>query len=143
MNERFEEMNEYLRRLSVWARHASDQAEAKIREVNTWARQLGELGFLNDTVILGPVILSRGYEPRPGGNDSGQLVQAALYVPRGFGVVYWDSEEYVELYPVVDTLESEALHRLEPFEDREPAIKGLLLPHVEPLLEKLYRRLPQ
>jgi hypothetical protein len=82
MNERFEEIKEYLRRLSVCARHASDEAEAKIRAVNTWVCQLGELGFLNDTVILGPVILSRGYEPRPGDNDSGQLVQAALCVPR-------------------------------------------------------------
>ena len=110
-------------------------------EVNRVLGQLGETGFVHETVVLGAVIYYRYYASQPGGNDSGQLVQAALSVAGGIGVVLWDSEEYAELQDVPDGLQVEAQLGFVPFERCEPALQGLLLPQIEPLLQQLRRRL--
>lgn len=49
-------------------------------EVNRLLGQLSKTGFVHETVLLGEIIHQRYYAPRPGGNDSGQLVQAALWL---------------------------------------------------------------
>jgi hypothetical protein len=141
MSETFRDRVAYLRWLSFWVLHAGDQAEAKIAEVNHLIDQLGVTGLLHETVLLGPVLHHRYYAPRPGGSDSSQLAQAALCVPGGFGVVLWDSEDYQELGETAECLESEALMHFCPFEECELALRALLQPHIEPLLERLYRLL--
>ncbi|HEY7427185.1 MAG TPA: hypothetical protein VH682_23325 [Gemmataceae bacterium] len=112
MSERFRNITEYLKWLNFWIRHASDQADAKMREVNHLIRQLSVTGVVHDTVLLGPVIHRRYYAPQAGGSDSSQLAQAALCVPGGLGVILWDSEEYAELCEIAEGLESEAAERL-------------------------------
>jgi hypothetical protein len=141
MSETFRDRVAYLRWLTFWVRHACDQAEAKMGEVNHLIDQLGVTGFLHETVLLGPVIHHRSYAPRPGGSDSVQLAQAALCVPGGFGVILWDSEDYQELRETAEGLESEALLHFRPLGECELALKALLQPHIEPLLGRLYRLL--
>jgi hypothetical protein len=104
--------------------------------------EVAEAGPVNSLSILGPIINHWAYEPRPRGWDSGPLAQAALLVPGGIGVVIWDSEEYAELRRATDGLEAEATARFVPFAACEPAVKGLLLPTIEPLLEQLADKLP-
>jgi len=141
MSKEFDEMVEYLKWLNFWIRHCRDQAEAKMGEVNRLLGQLGETGFVHETVVLGEVIHHRYYAPLSGGNDSGQLVQAALCVPGGLGVVLWDSEEYSQWRDIPEGLEAEARPGFLPFERRDAALKALLLPQIEPLLQQLRRRL--
>ncbi len=134
----FQERLAHIKLMSFWARHAADQADAKMREVNFLLRQLGETGWIHETVILGPILLQRPYAPRPACSDAGQIVQAALCAPDGIGVVLWDGEEYAELKKVPGGPESEARVHLQPFEECEPALKALLLPHIEPLIDRLF-----
>lgn len=141
MSKEFNEMVEHLKWLNFWIGHCRDQAEAKMGEVNRLLGQLGETGFVHETVVLGEVIHHRYYAPQAWGNDSGQLVQVALSVPGGIGVVLWDTEEYAELRDVPDGLKSEARLGFIPFERCESALKALLLPHIEPLLQQLRRHL--
>jgi hypothetical protein len=141
MSDKFRDLTNHLRWLTLWIRHAGDQAEAKMVEVNHLIGQLAATGFLHETVLLGPVIHRRYYAPRPGGSDSGQLAQAALCVPGGFGVVLCDSENYRQLSEMAEGLESEAMLHFRPFRECEPALKALLQPHIEPLLGRLYRLL--
>jgi hypothetical protein len=141
MSDKFRDLTSHLRWLTLWIRHAGDQADARLREVNHLIGQLAVTGFLLETVLLGPVIHRRHYAPRPGGSDSGQVAQAALCVPGGVGVVLWDSEDYCQLRETAEGLESEALLHFRPLGECELALKALLQPHIEPLLGRLYRLL--
>jgi hypothetical protein len=141
MSKEFDEMVEYLKWLNYWIQHCRDQAEAKMGEVNRLLGQLGETGFVHETVVLGEVIHHHYYAPRPGGNDSAQLVQAALCVPGGLGVVLWDSEEYSPWRDIPEGLAAEARLGFFPFELCDTVLKALLLPQIEPLLQQLRRRL--
>jgi len=142
MSKEFDEMVTHLKWLNFWIRHSCDQAEAKMAEVNRLLEQLAETGWVQETVILGAVIHQRYYAPLSGGHDSSQVIQAALCVPGGLGVVLWDSEDYTSLSEIPQGLEAEARLGFRPFERCEPAIKALLLPHLETLLHQLRRRLP-
>ncbi len=55
----FQEMVERLKLLNFWARHAADQADAKMQEINRLLRQLAETGWIHETVILGPILHQR------------------------------------------------------------------------------------
>ncbi len=62
-------------------------------------------------------------------------------MPGGLGVILWDTEEYAELGRVPEGPESEARLHLQPFEKCEPALKALLLPQIEPLIQRLFERM--
>jgi DNA invertase Pin-like site-specific DNA recombinase len=64
-----------------------------------------------------------------------------LPVPDGLGVVLWDSEEYAQWRDIPQGLEAEARSAFLPFEQCDAALKALLLPQIEPLLQPLRRRL--
>jgi hypothetical protein len=70
------------------------------------------------------------------------VIQAALLVPDGIGVVLWDSEQYAALRDLPEGREADEKVLFQPFAECEPAVKGLLLPEIESLLERLYKRLP-
>ena len=126
-----------LRRLTQWIRHVSDQADAKIGAVNELIRDLGGLGWQYGVVILGAVIHEREYEPAPGGHTSTQFVQAAVFVPEGFGVVLWDSDDFVVRRERPGELEAAAARGFISYRSCEPLLRGLLLAQVEPLVTKL------
>jgi hypothetical protein len=133
---RFHIQREDLAQLTLNLRRAQEQAEAKVASVNQLIQQFAATGMLAETVILGDVLQTRAYAPRCGGNSSGQLVQAVLLVPGGFGVSVWDTEEYLEAKHI-NSIASETPVHFVPFSECCPAWKALLLPHVEPLFEKL------
>jgi hypothetical protein len=67
-----------------------------MKELNPSFAELGKTACANRTVILGSVIYHRDYAPPRGVWDVSELVQAALLVPQGVGVVVWDCGEYLE-----------------------------------------------
>jgi hypothetical protein len=83
-------------------RHQFEVAEARLADANDLIEEMNRVGMLPPMVLLGPIIASRQYGPTPGGNISGRVIQAALVVPGGLGVVFWDSDEYAELASVED-----------------------------------------
>ena len=142
MGRDFDDMIEHLKWLTFWIRHCRDQAEAKMREVNHLIWQLGKSGLLHEAVLLGEVVHTRYYTPQPGGHDSGRVAQAAQRVPGGIGAVLWDGEEYARLRDAPGGLGVAAGPGFRPFEQCEPALKALLLPQIEPLLQQLRSLLP-
>jgi hypothetical protein len=141
MSDRFDRMVEFLKWHALWSSHAADQADAKVHTANEFIQRIADSGWLARTAVLGQIILDHSYEPRPGGSDSGQLAQAVLLVPGGFGILLWDSEDYVALREVPEGLEAEAWVMFHPFDECEPALKALLLSQIDPLLAQLCKKL--
>lgn len=142
MSKEFDANIRALRAMNVSIRHKCEQAEAKVQEANSIIRQLGDTGWNESAVFLGPVIACLPYPPNAGRSDTGSVVVAMLHVPLGIGVGNWDSETYYELQAVDQGLESEATLAFTPFAECEPAIKALLFRHIEPLLAQLMQQLP-
>jgi len=113
-------------------------AEARAAGLNNLINDIWQFGLGGQTSLLGPVLQTRNYAPQPGGHDSGQVIQAALLVPRGLGVVVWDSEFYLSLADVPDGLEAAAAMHHVPFEQCCPAWRALLCEHIAPLVQKFF-----
>ena len=82
------------------------------------------------------MVLARMYEVGINRTDSGQVIQAVLTLPGGIGAVYWNSETWFRLDYDYER-EAKALRGAVPYEECEPAIRGLLAPHVAAMIEKL------
>ena len=129
-----------LRNLSLVIRHQAEQAEAKVQQANSLLRELQRIRVIRETVVLGPVLFVRSYAPTPGGNDTGEVVQAALCMEDGVGAAFWDTELFSELSQIVNGLESEVSSAFVPFERCEPSVRAALLPYIEPLVGEVWRR---
>lgn len=130
-----------LGQLSLSLRAQLDQAEAHVPNINALFARLAEVDRLNETIILGLVIYEGHYNILTGPHEMGQVVQAALMVPQGFGVICWDSAEYLIFRKNPPRTVAELLLRFVAFETCPPAIKTLLLPQVHPLLAQFLGRL--
>lgn len=140
MSKEIDEVFAQLGWLYFWARHCCAQADAKMAEVNRLIRQLAGAGFLPEMVVLGEVIHSRYHPPAAHEDEPVRVAQAVLCVPDGIGVVLWGAEEYARLCATPEGLKREAHAGFRPSERCEPALRALLLPHVESLLQGLGRR---
>ena len=125
-----------LKSLNLEIRRRLELAELRVGSANLLLAQLAVTQLANDRIFLGDVILERAYSVRSDPSGSGQVIQAAISIQGGFGAVFWDSEDFYELsgQPM---FESEAMMRRVPFSQCGPAIKGLLLGQLEPLLGEL------
>ncbi len=141
MPRRFQDRIDELRQLNIKLRSQLEQAETFIPELNRQIKQLANLQFAGDTVILGQVVYERHYAARSGPMDSSQVLQAALLAPGGIGVVLWDQAEYLAFRSVPEPRQSDVTIRFVSFEECEPAVRGLILPQVEPLMQRLYQLL--
>lgn len=130
-----------LRNLCLVIRHQAEQAEAKVQQANALLRELRRNRVVSETVVMGPVLFTRRYPPTPGGNDTGEVVQAALCMDEGVGAAFWDTELFSELSQIVDGLESEVSSAFVPSERCEPSVRAALLPHIEPLVGELWQRM--
>ena len=135
MNERLRSEIEFLKALSVEIHRRAEVAELIVEQALPALNQLAAVQLTNRRLILGPVVLRRPYEVQREPAESGQVIQAALALPQGFGCVVWDSEDLAALEDTAQ--EYEAQFRFKPVADCSPAIKALLLPHLETLLAKL------
>ena len=140
MSKEVEEALARLGWLHFWARHCCAQADAKLAEANRLIRQLAGGGFVQEAVILGEVIHPRYSPPAAHEDEPARVAQAALCVPGGIGVVLWGAGAYARLCATPEGLRREARAGFRPFEQCEPALRALLLPHVEALLHGLGRR---
>lgn len=128
-----------LKSLNLEIRQRLELAEARAETANLLLTQLAVTELMNDQIFLGAVILQRPYSVHFD-TGSGQIVQAALSVNGGFGAIFWDSDEFTAL-DGAPQFESEATLKLISFGQCGPAIKALLLPQLEPLLDRLLRAL--
>jgi len=115
---------------------AREEAESTIARIQPQLVELAKSGLLPREVLLGTTI-QRPYDADQGPHDSGQIVQAALLLPEGFGVCLWDTEEYVRAEQGAEGLEKESRNRFQPFERCSTADKILVGRNAEDLFEDL------
>lgn len=133
---------ERLRMLNLVLRLRLEQAEARIPGINDLIQQLFAIELLPETALLGLVIFERHYSAQTGPQDSSQVLQAAILIPGGLGVVCWDSEDYLAFRNHLPENLQELFLKFVPFDRCGSAVKALLLPQVEPLMERLMTRFP-
>jgi hypothetical protein len=136
----FNDYLEQLKNLNVETRRALERAELQIGSANQQLALLNATGLFSDQIVLGDLLLQRNYSARFGAKSDGQIIQAALALPGGFGAIFWDSEEFAALHQAPE-LESEAFLRFTPFDELPPAIKALLVTRIEPVLGEVLRRI--
>lgn len=114
-----------------------DQVEARVPDINNAIGELAKMLVLKETAVLGLVIYEGHYSDHPGSAKSTNVVQAALMIPKGFGVIWWEAKEYLAYRKSPPTSESDCQFRFVPFLECPSAIRTLLLPQVHPLLVML------
>ena len=133
------ELIQQLQDLIIRLRSQLDQAEAHLPALNNVIARLAELSLIPERTLLGHIVHMRDYEPGTGIIDSGMVLQAALRIPDGLGIVVWDTEQYTLLRNSPQGLEGEVVMRFFPFAELDPPLKALILPHTESLLERVIR----
>jgi hypothetical protein len=125
-----------LKDLNLSLRQLLEAAEAKIPPLNEQILQLATIDLVRDAALLGEMIYDKAYGPIPSETDNSLLLQVALLVPEGLGLVAWDREEFLALRGEGPGYRGARL-RFVPFNELGSALKAMLLPHVEPLLDRL------
>jgi hypothetical protein len=129
---RFDEVSKQLLRI----KHDMEQNEAKIDDTRDLIHEIGKTGLLTGSIFLGPRY-EQPYVPGWESRDSSRIVQAALFIPEGFGVCRWDMNEFWELEGSQDGLEQHARAKFESFAGCSPAEKKFLRPFVDEMLDEL------
>lgn len=140
MDQNFTDSLEHLKTINLEIRQRLELAEARINSANALLEQLAATQLANERIYMGDVVLCRPYSEQFEQTGYSQLVQAALSIPRGYGAVFWDSEELAALEGT-QQLRLEAICRHVHFNQCAPAIKALLLPQFEGLLSTCLRDL--
>jgi len=126
-----EELVVELAAVNAAVRHRHQMADCIVPSLNHLFAALGRLGLLNEATLLGEVLLDRNYGFPPLEHESGQVVQAAFFVPGGLGVVVWDSEEYQAAAANPSSGSCDPRLRFRPYEQCGLGLKALLLPHAQ------------
>jgi len=121
---------------------AADAADAVFMRLQGSLAALERLGYLPNTLFVGPGILSKPYAPEVGGHQSCLVAQAALRLPGGIGVVWVDSERQSLEQGLVDNIDQAADCQFEPYQSCPAALRGLIVMHVPQLLNDLARWVP-
>lgn len=141
-NSKYQQQLNSLRQLNVNIRHQLELVEARIPPLNELISQLAGVELLIDTALLGDIVFDRAYTPIPNYSDGSQLLQAAILIPSGMGLVLWDREEYLAFRDYEGPRFQDIHLRFSAFEELSPALKVLLLPQVDVLVEVLLSKLP-
>ena len=125
-----------LRELNLSIRKQLETVESRVPSINVQVSQLAAIHLIRDAALLGEIVYDRAYGPIPSHSDGGLLLQAALLVPEGLGLVAWDCEEFLSFREQGPGVRDARL-RFVPFDELDGALKVLLLPQIEPLLARL------
>lgn len=110
-----------------------EKVEAECQGLNDQIEAFFRNGAINSFAILGPVLMDRLYEGAVP-PESGQIIQAAIGLPGGLGVVFWDSEVEAMQSKETEDRQVRAIGSIVPVESLSPALRTLLRPHIGNLL---------
>ena len=127
---------EKLRHLNLSIRQQLEAAEACIPEINEQIAQLSVVGLISDAAFMGPIVYDKVYGAIPSETDGSLLLQTALLVPEGLGIIAWDREAFLAFRGEGPGYR-EARLQFNRFDQLEGALRALLLPHAAMLLERL------
>ncbi len=118
-------------------RTLGESAHKRVSGLNSVVLELKLSGLIQQAAILGDVVLNRAYAPIEEGHDSGQILQAAVLIPGGAGLVCWDSERYFELKETQQGLEANAMWHFTEFDELEPGLQGVVAMGLDDLINRL------
>ena len=95
-----------LRELNLSIRKQLEVVESRVPLINVQDSQLAAVHLICDAALLGEIVYDRAYGPIPSQSDGGLLLQAALLVPEGLGLVAWDCEEFLSFESRVRAFEN-------------------------------------
>lgn len=127
---------EKLRQLNLSIRQQLEAAEACIPAINEQIAQLAVVGLVRDAAFMGQIVYDKAYGAIPSETDGSLLLQAALLVPEGFGLIAWDREAFLAFREEGPGYRDARL-QFNHFDELDGALRALLLPQVAILLERL------
>jgi len=136
MRERIDDQLSQLKSIQQTLQHSLELAEARVLTMNRLITQLAATRLLHPQIYFGGIILTRAYDAQHGDGSSGEVVQAALSSTHGIGCLSWDSEDFAALQASQEAHRMAEAHFV-PFDRCAPALRALLLPQLESLLEQL------
>lgn len=117
-------------------RAIASMGTSSVRSLNALVAEIAANGLVSHSVIRGQILSRRDYAPYEGGHDSDQVLQAALLVPGGIGILFWDSVEYERMERIPDALESRAADVFVPYEECSDIVQGLIARQYDDLAAK-------
>ena len=110
--------------------------QKRVFDLNAVVTDVKLSGLIAQATILGEVVMNRPYPPVEEGHSSGQILQAAVLIPGGAGLLFWDSERYLELKDLPQGLEADAVWHFTAFEELEPGLQGLVASQLDTLIDR-------
>jgi hypothetical protein len=126
---------EQIKAFLLKAKHSAEQAEAKVEQLNGIIHQVAAARLVPREVFLGATA-EQPYDSESGRDDTGQVIQAALLIPGGFGVCRFDTEEYCALQRECGGVERSCRMKFTPFEQCDPAARAFLNDQINELFVK-------
>lgn len=116
-------------------------ARRRAKALKPFVEWIAKTRLLHGIVLLGPVLRTESYDSYDEVDSSERVVQAALLIPRGIGVLVWDSEEIASLKCQDRSLESAAWLAHVRFEDCSLEHQALMVDQILVLADRLMQRL--
>jgi len=120
--------------LTFWSRNASAPPSHVVPPIDSLLRILAPAWKQTPTAFIGPILDN----PVPG---EFHQYRAAALIPDGIGVLVWTATEREAVKRLktgeINELKAEFIR----FERCHPEVQKALLPHIEPLLDRLFRQL--
>jgi hypothetical protein len=79
--------------LAFWIRHCCGQLEIKVAKVNRLVGRLSDLDFVDEILMLCEVLYLGTSATGTAFGAQRRILQAAVRVPGGVGVVWWEAGE--------------------------------------------------
>lgn len=117
-------------------RTLGESSHKRVSDLNAVVLELELSGLVPQTAILGEVVLNRPYPPAEEGHESGEVLQAAVLIPGGAGLLFWDSERFAELQQTPQGLEADAWGRFAEFDELEPGLQGVVGMQLDDLINR-------
>lgn len=136
--DRLSENIERLRRLNLQVRQQLERAETVMPSINMLVDQLASVELVRGVAFAGEVIYDRALTAGAHLTDDSEMLQAAILVPGGVGVILWSREEFLAMNsgPIEPDLQ-QLRRRFVPFRECAPAIRGLLMPQLDSLVKRV------
>lgn len=91
-------MIEELKNLNLQITRLAEYAEAVLPQLNAQLNRLHEVGLIAACLIRSDSVWQRPYNEGFTPAISGQVLQAVLIIPGGFGMLVLDSEDFVQMH---------------------------------------------
>jgi hypothetical protein len=132
----FEDMMQEFDDLCLRIRHAAELAEAAVEDIHLRIGNLNRVGYLGNSIYLGEQIWHRPASDLAECDDLGFINQPALWTWQGYGIVNWDSAEFLQFRDEF-RLEWEARNYFKAFGNCTAFEKALILRDHEQMLNEL------